>query len=559
MSESVAIPLGRQRDALIVAEPWLAPLIRAKLRQLVPDPDMRVVTVEVQSKRSGQAATMRDLFHSALSLPRPGTSVLGVGGDASLHKYPLALWPLFGRIYVQRDWALGPELDDWSLNFASPSEEWWLSRKDSAEERGFPWNQRRHGEREFGAWARWAQLPAGHLLLSVLRHEYSVDERTVLASITDSEAQVDREHCPTDPIAEGEVVFRLLKELDSNHRIWSGFRDRPLMRIGEESRHTPLAPWAEAEAAWLRRMMHAAFARECWNPMGLLDRAGKDHSLKVIFCDDQERNVRGFLGSIGAFSANDRSSDRLDDDGGILGYIGAAPKADPRATSGAYRVLLPNRPDADALFQSPDPHRWDEELSGLIESNTVGATEVTFDRDPIFILCDYDLDTSNLGGQSGEPRSLGVPVTGAKLAALAKGHLARRFPGRTISAIAFTGGSSPVIARECIELGCDFVIRKGSAQSRGGGTHVSADVGGLSSLAVWVWSIICHDRFLRCILKKFDDGEPQAVELLESAYKAVVRREIAVPRSLEPRMTEVRDRAVKAIRQLGSSKAGRLF
>lgn len=536
MSER-SIPLGRQQDALIVAEPWLAPLLRERLRADGQLPSgARVVTLEVRPERSGQAATMRDLFRAVLSFPVPGRSVLGGGGDASVSAYPLALWPLFGHVFVQRDWALGCGPEDWSLNFPEPSEEWWLSRKDSSEERGFPWGRRRHGEKEFSEWARWAQLPAGHLLLSVLRHEYSVDERTVLASIADSEAAVDPRGDGNAPVEEGEVLFLLLKELDSNDRIRSGCLHRRLERLGEKDRHAPADPWVEAESAWMRRIMHAAFTRECWRPMELRERGGDGHSLELLFCDDHYRNVRGFLGSVGACETDD-----------------------PPPDSRAYRVLLPpKQPDRfGEPFTSEDPHRWDEEIAGEFGAHGNESAGPASDRDPLFILCDYDLDTSHSSGRSGTVRSLGVPVTGAKLAALAKGHLARKVPGRTISAIAFTGGSSPVIARECIELGCDFVIRKGSAQSRGGGSHVSADVGGLSSLALWVWSITCYDRFLKCILREFDDGESHTVELLESAYRAVVRREIASPRSLEPRMTEVRDRAVRAIQALGSPGARR--
>jgi hypothetical protein len=529
------IPLGRQQDALVVAEPPLASLIMERLRsegQL--SPEARVVTVAVRPERGGEAATMRDLFRAALSLPVPGQAMLGGGGDASMSAYPLALWPLFGNVYVQRDWALGPDPDDWSLNFPMPDEEWWLSRRGSSEEREFQWRRRRHGPEDFKDWARWAQLPAGQLLLSVLRHEYSVDERTVLAAITDCDAGFGPGRGHDEPVREGEVLYRVLKELDSNDRIWSGCRGRPLVRLGSQDRHAPTSPWVEAEAAWMKRIMHAAFARECWRPMELLDRIGRETSLEVVFCDDHWRNVRGFLSSVGVVGSDD-----------------------PERDSRAYRVLLPpaKHGATGEPFSSEDPHQWDEELASLVEVYEHGSGGTPADRDPLFILCDYDLDTSHARSRPQGIRSLGVPVTGAKLAALTKGHLARRFPGRTISAIAFTGGSSPVIARECIELGCDFVIRKGIAQSRGGGTHVSADVGGLSSLALWVWSITCHDRFLRCILSALDGGESHAVELLEGAYRAVVRREIAVPRSLEHRMTEVRERALRTIRSIGSPRA----
>lgn len=524
-------------DVLVVAEAcfWKQILEMEKKRQPTGGGSGRTIwrleVGESCERPEAGMATVEDLFQSVVGLeclsPR---DVVSEGGERHLavKQVPLALWPLFGRIIVQCDWRLGCTQREDGTPF-DPVKDWWQPDREHLKAEHKVWLD--HMEAPlYKGWASKAVVPAGLLLLNMIRHEYSIDERTELWCLTDAPS--------TDSAGNSKRLTTfgaMRKSLDSNGRIRCG----DLAPEGPDRALVPVEPskkWKEASptsgafvgSEWLERLLRARLARSMWKELGALQSvADAKECPVVVFCDDNPKNVTGFLQGVG-----------------LPCDLGGEDKRCLRCA----RIPQTSKAMHD-INEKPD--KWDEAISDLVR-NPDGPNPLGRDCSadpPIFVLCDYDLDSAGTNG--GGVSDGAVPVTGAKLAALVKGHLSKSYRGRSISAIAFTGGASPVIAQECIGLGCDFVIRKDGAISRGGsGAHVSVDVGGLSSLTLWIWTISCHHRFLLRVREELsgDTTPPErASELVEAAFRAVVRRELSVPRSLEARLNEVRAAAMSAL------------
>ena len=544
-------PPGRD-DVLVVAEPnWAERFAEEELQQVRHRG--RIWRLDVQpSGDKEKPATVMDLFGRVSGLDCVWPKVIdragGTGGIVRIDSMPLAQWPLFRRVVIQCDWLLDGAWDEEAF-----TKDWWRPLKrmdwngevDPAEKSW--WDRVEHDELK--SWAANAVLPAGLLLLSMIRHEYSIDERMELVCVT-GRPWVRRGSLNVDSLT---TLGAIRRSLDSNERIRCvSAIDREPVRCGRAQ------PDREAviDAEWQERLLRACLLRAMWGELLSEKRVvSGTNPLTVIFCDDNPNNVKSFIEGLGMPC----------DDGADAQRRECKNAQEGRKALRYARVSAPESVTCNVICE--EPHKWDEKIRDI----AIEVSQVKRERDcrgdpPIFVLCDYDLATGTDSGRHedvaagrGDPHGLEVPVTGAKLSALAKGHLSREFPGRSISAIAFSGGVSPVIAQECIGLGCDFVIRKDGAVSRGGsgGAHVSADVGGLSSLTLWVWTIACHHRFLVDVLRELRESNPapdKVTQLLEASFRAVVRRDISVPRSLQPRLDEVRE---EAMGRLGSSRRAR--
>jgi hypothetical protein len=467
-------------------------------------------------------ATVSDLFDS-VTAPRPD------GSGLNYKSLPLALWPLFEEIWVQRDWDVvsrNETFDDTLRQLFNRSDNrrcewWWLAAEDplSFDDSGsFPSDKKRRLEQDDVE--RQVSLPAGAMLCGMLRHEYSMRNAR------------NRIHCcscqgrsKNGEMSDERVIRQLLGFLGAGFRDISHLHTSDLKSEPTDSEQQGHCTRDELrKARLLQRLLSAAWIQSVWKQLRL---PAKDLAAPaVVFCDDKFKSLvqirEAFLdepqSAEGASSADQHSLYLTRLDG---------------------RTCEPDEPIRPIKYQTTP---WDTEIAeAFTPSHDTAASAPTA---PAFVVCDYDLD----GGTAPE-QPKGHSLTGAKLAALVKGHLSNSKVGsdRTVSAITFTGGHSPVIARESIELGCDFFIRKAAAS---GNHHAAVDVDGLASLSLWIGTVTALDRYLRDFLEALRQNGLtglQIIEGLECACRATIQRELAIPRSLEPLLQRVRARAMDAL------------
>lgn len=455
-------------------------------------------------RRGGTVSELLDACLPPLVPPFRIDSESGV-----LRALPISVWPMFGEILVQRDWIVGDELDE------GPFAAWWKD-PDSKVLTACPPDAPR-------------VVPLGLLLLHLVRHELSTPEYVFLGAFADDpELDSMAELARKDLDSNARIGFLGMSDID---RRWDPAGSRMRLDRGNRERcDDALKPLMET----VQRQMRGYFARQAWRALGLGGNDGRGcashQSPLVVYCDDTIKNILKLCESVGI------------DPG----------KEQPLEGTPSF-VLLGGTGGARIERLVDDRERWDEAIYDVVEGHlNVGATNCergSEEQRPIFVICDYDLNSddyeSSLGAARLRPGSRHASLTGAKLAALVRGHIVReRSSGISlVSALAFTGGRSPVIAQECISDGCDFVITKGEVRAdRSNAVHASADVYGLFSLGFWVYTLVCHHQHISDGGERVRGGGRQIpiTDALRDVCRIVVRRDVAMPRSLEPAMNRLR-------------------
>jgi hypothetical protein len=508
---------------------------------------MREVWQQRRSVRQGPAPRLwfiapkdgciNELLKACVCLPpTPGSDRRLSHGpkDDVLAEWPLSLWPVFDEIIVQRDWSVNP--DDKACPWIK--EDWWQGKE---------WSHLRSVEDAP------AVVPAGLLLLHLVRHELSTPESVWMSTLTDG---------THDDVSRGTK-----KALDTNGRI----ETESLLEISERwlatggpSSTQPFqrrqVQGTEAQRSGQQNLslslgfMKTALTRRIWKTLwGAPVQGNSDLDRPiVVYCDDSLENLKMFAHAAGppivpvdnakATPTNDR----------------------PGANPPQYLLL------GGSDMQTRDPKslapkflgtrrdRWDEEIFKEICSaaesseNHQATSKRPAAKRPVFIICDYDLDCDRHIDTQTAIRN--ASLTGAKLAALVKAHLVNdpSFGNSIVSAIAFTGGRSPIIAQECLTNGCDFVIAKGVIRGDlQNAAHVSADVEGLCSLSFWIWTLACHSREIQRVCYEIQRGpsDKPITDSVRDVCRCAIRRGVALPKSLEPAMNDLR---YQAYRSMGS-------
>lgn len=537
-----------KHDILIVAEDWVFDLlledIFKDLNQDTGDASDR--TVWHVCLREGSASCLLDACVPPPSLlRRVGEHLDSSGGRAAhptqrsrrvprarvvrLEHASLAIWPMFGEIFVQKD----VRLDEAARTLLRDA----LSERSSDD--GFEWLCENLSKEEAESrekadcvkqWLKPSVLPLGLLCAHLARHELSVPESTVIRVVSLSAG-----HPSYDDELEG--------QLDANKRIFR-FRFDEVFKEDftawlPQNIHCTGKDIAKPAAHSVVRIMRALLCRKISSSMGFRpssvsadccsSKAQPVVPTWAIFIDDNLANVRSLSNAFGV----------RDETGSFSRSKGSAPHVVACRTGNGQPKRL-------GWTLEGDTSEWDEQIRNKLRSTQGDVAS------HLFVVCDYDLNCSwsSTGKVEGD-RERDSALTGAKLAALVRNHWLTQQQGPSsradllVSALVFSGGRSPIIALETISDGCDLAI----AKSFNSDPHPPADVDGMAALMFWIWVISSHHSLINGQITTVHKQPEAAIQQFECVSRCVIRRGVVLPTSLQPHLNRLRFEVYRSLQE----------